>query len=97
MLSSDEQEASSIKYNIARIVQLTSGNYALFYPWTNSKGMPLVAIGTIEEITPYIPTFDECSEHCITEVINEASLAQGRSLLSKLGLLKPEKHFERRV
>lgn len=97
MLSPDEQEACSIKYNIARIVQLSSGNYALFYPWSNSAGMPLVAIGPIEEIIRYIPTFEECDEHCAVEIINEVSLAQGRSLLSKLGLLKPEKPLERRV
>lgn len=96
-MTPDEQEALSIKYNIARIVQLSSGNYALFYPWSNSEGMPLVAIGSIEEITPYIPTFNECSEHCTVEIINEISLAAGRSLLAQLGLLKPEKPFERRV
>lgn len=96
-MTPDEQEALSIKYNIARIVLLSSGNYALFYPWSNSEGMPLVAIGSIEEITPYIPSYEECNSHCAVEVINETSLAAGRSLLAQLGLLKQEKPMVRRV
>ena len=96
-MNPDEQEALSIKYNVARIVRLSSGRYALFNPWTNSSGLTLAAIGSLEELTDLIPTEQQCTEHWQS---NQSEIAIpdndgiGRSLLQKLGLVQP---FNRRV
>lgn len=53
-MTDDEQEALSVKYNVCRIVRLTSGNFALFMPFSNDEGLPLEHIGPIEEIVSKI-------------------------------------------
>lgn len=58
-MTDDEQEATSIKYNVARIVKLSTGRFALFHPFDNDRGMPLRTIGTIEELAPLIPSSEE--------------------------------------
>lgn len=58
-MDADRQEAESIKYNVARIVRLSSGRFALFAHCT-SEGIDLVGIGTIAELESLIPSADEC-------------------------------------
>lgn len=56
----DRLEAESVKYNVARIVRLSSGRFALFSHY-RAGALDLIAVGTIEEIADYIPSADECS------------------------------------
>jgi ABC-type transporter Mla MlaB component len=58
--SSDWLEVQSIKWNVARIVRLSSGKYALLTHY-RENALALIKMGTIEEIAPYIPTADECA------------------------------------
>lgn len=58
--TADELEAESVKYNIARIVRLTSGAFALFTHY-HSSALSLIKVGTIEEIAPHIPTAEQCA------------------------------------
>lgn len=58
--SADELEAESVKYNIARVVRLTSGAFALF-THHREGAIDLIKVGTIEEIAPHIPTAEQCS------------------------------------
>lgn len=59
-MTEDEQEAHSIKWNVARIVKLTSGAFALFAHYQDG-GLPLIQIGTLAELESFIPTAEECS------------------------------------
>jgi len=56
----DELEAGSVKYNVARIVRLSSGRFALFSHY-RAGALDLIKVGTIEEIAPHIPSADACS------------------------------------
>lgn len=98
-MSPDELEASSIKYNTARIVRLTSGNYALFAPWSNAEGMPIVTIGSLSDLADYIPTADEIVEWCNSFADDRATYdeAKAKSLLETLGLVKPKPTITRRI
>ncbi len=70
-MTDDMQEALSIRYNTARIVRLSSGAFALFAPWTNADGMPIIHIGTLTDLTDLIPSANECAAWCdsITPVL----------------------------
>ncbi len=59
-MTEDEQEAQSIKWNVARIVRLSSGAFALFSHYRENT-LDLIKIGTIEELATHIPTADECA------------------------------------
>lgn len=59
----DYYEAQNIKWNTARIVRLSSGNYALLSPF-NEGAIDLIKVGTLEEIAGAIPTYDECVAYC---------------------------------
>jgi hypothetical protein len=58
--TADELEAESVKYNVARIVRLTSGAFALFTHY-HSSTLSLIKVGTLEEIAPHIPTAEQCA------------------------------------
>ncbi len=55
----DYLEAESVKYNVARVVRLSSGRFALFSHY-RASALDLIKVGTIEEIAPHIPSADEC-------------------------------------
>ncbi len=91
----DETEALSYKYHGCNILRLSSGAYALFLPWTNAEGMPLVYIGSMAEIEPLIMSTTELQANLQElERPSEESRVAGRSLLTALGLVKP---IERRM
>jgi hypothetical protein len=100
-MTKDEQEALSIKYNVARIVRLTSGNYALFAPWSNADGMPLITIGPIEDLLEFIPSSTEVAEWCRDNTtythFDEDTKVKAKSLLETLGLGRPKQKVERRI
>lgn len=90
-MTDDEIEAASLKYNCARIVRLSSGNFALFYPWSNSAGMPLVGIGSLDNLAALIPSADEVISFC-EETAHDRSdydVVKAKSLLQSLGF-KPK-------
>jgi len=58
--NADELEAHSVKYNVARIVRLSSGAFALFSHYREGA-IDLIKVGTIEEIANYIPSANECT------------------------------------
>ncbi len=58
-MNEDEVEAASYKYHGCNILRLSSGAFALFLPWTNAEGMPLVFIGPMVEIEPLIMSITE--------------------------------------
>lgn len=108
----DEMEACSIKYNVARIVRLSSGNFALFLPWTNEEGMPLIEIGSLEDIATKIPTASGCDAYVSAlrpkTRIKHATMddpwtpskedkAAIVGLLADLGLVRPQPEFKRRA
>jgi len=59
MREADEQEAHSIKWNVARIVRLSSGNFALLTHY-RAGALDLIKVGTLEEIAGFIPTAEQC-------------------------------------
>ena len=61
-MTPETAEASAIRYNISRIVRLSTGRFAVFSPWTNDDGIDLLAIGTLAEIEPMILTAAECTD-----------------------------------
>ncbi len=88
----DEAEALSYKYHGCNILRLSSGTFALFLPWTNAEGMPLVFIGTLAEIEPLIMSTTELQANLRElERPTEENRVAGRSLLAALGLVKPIK------
>jgi len=91
----DEVEALSYKYHGCNILRLSSGAYALFLPWTNAEGMPLVFIGPMADIEPLIMSTTELQANLRElERPTEENKIAGRSLLAALGLVKP---IERRI
>lgn len=58
----DELEAHSIKWNVARIVRLSSGRFALLTHY-RAGALDIIKVGTIGEIVDHIPT----PEQCVTE------------------------------
>ncbi len=97
-MTPDEQEALSIKYNVARIVRLSSGNYALFAPWHNDEGMPIIHIGTLADMEGLIPTFAEVTDWLSVDNHRaEYDEVKATGLLARLGLTKPKQPFERRI
>jgi len=59
--SADILETHSIKWNVARIVRLSSGRFALLTHY-RAGALDIIKVGTIEEITPFIPTAEQCYE-----------------------------------
>lgn len=57
--SADILETHSIKWNVARIVRLSSGRFALLTHY-RAGALDIIKVGTIEEITPYIPSVEQC-------------------------------------
>lgn len=57
--TADELEAHSIKWNVARIVRLSSGRFALLTHY-RAGALDIIKVGTIEEIVDYIPTSEQC-------------------------------------
>ena len=82
-MTPDEMEAQSIKYNTQRIVRLSSGALALFGPFSNSTGLPLLTIGTPEEVLPMIQTAEEIREQSdsFCEAAPDPALAEVLSYL----------------
>ena len=94
-MDDNEVEALNYKYHGCNILRLSSGAYALFLPWTNAEGMPLVYIGTLTEIEPLIMSTTELQANLQElERPTEENKVAGRSLLAALGLVKP---IERRI
>lgn len=101
-MTDDEIEAANAKYNCARIMRLSSGNFALYSPFSNENGLQLLGIGTLEELADKIPTAEECLAYAVGYAIENRKpkakdLAEGKSLLEELGLLKPETPLIRRI
>lgn len=83
--SADELEIHSIKWNVARIVRLSSGRYALLTHY-RAGALDIIKVGTIEEITPYIPTAEQCIDD-VPRVRNEKPVKKDVSdLLADIGL-----------
>lgn len=80
----DELEALSIKYNVARIVRLSSGNFALFSHY-RAGTMDLIKVGTIEEIVGLIPSADECVMEAAPTCTRAPTLKDVSSLLADIG------------
>lgn len=78
----DELEAESVKYNVARIVRLTSGAFALFTHYREGS-LDLVKVGTIEDLAPHIPTAEQCS---FTAEPRRMAQAERTTKLTKLDL-----------
>ena len=57
--SADILETHSIKWNVARIVRLSSGRFALLTHY-RAGALDIIKVGTIEEILPFIPTVEQC-------------------------------------
>ncbi len=55
----DRLEAESIKWNVARIVRLSSGRFALLTHY-RAGALDIIKVGTIEEIVDFIPTYEQC-------------------------------------
>jgi hypothetical protein len=58
-VTDDELEVGSIKWNVARIVRLSSGRFALLTHY-RAGALDIIKVGTIEEIAPFIPTAEQC-------------------------------------
>src|SRR5882757_7314530 len=79
--SADELEAHSIKWNVARIVRLSSGRFALLTHY-RAGALDLIKVGTIEEIIDHIPT----AEQCIPDRAESTTKAKLKLDLADLGL-----------
>lgn len=81
--SSDLLEAQSIKYNVARIVRLSSGRFALFSHY-RAGALDIIKMGTIEEIVDHIPTAEQCEPE--PRVVRAPTKKDVSDLLADLGL-----------
>ena len=80
--SADILETHSIKWNVARIVRLSSGRFALLTHY-RAGALDIIKVGTIEEIVDHIPTAEQCYE-------DEPRVKRGKAdlndLLADIGL-----------
>lgn len=61
--AADVQEAHSLKYHhCAQVFQLSSGKFALCGHFTNSDGMPLLAIGTWAELEEQVKGYRQLAD-----------------------------------
>src|SRR5882757_4803302 len=80
-MTDDELETHSIKWNVARIVRLSSGRFALLTHY-RAGALDLIKVGTIEEIADFIPT----AEQCIPDRAESTTKAKLKLDLADLGL-----------
>ena len=84
--SADELEAHSIKWNVARVVRLSSGRFALLTHY-RAGALDIVKVGTIEEIVGHIPTAEQCvPDEPIPRLDKRLSKASLSDLLADIGL-----------
>ena len=69
----DRLEAESVKYNVARIVRLSSGRFALFSHY-RAGTLGLIKVGTIEEIADHIPSAGDCAATILDRPKREVKL-----------------------
>ena len=55
----DWLEVQSIKWNVARIVRLSSGRFALLTHY-RAGALDIIKVGTLEEVADHIPTAEQC-------------------------------------
>jgi len=96
-MTDDMQEALSIKYNSSRILRLSSGTYALFAPWTNAEGMPMIHIGTLAELADLIPSANECESWVQSITPLRETQPSTMDLGRLLGITRPTIKIERRI
>ena len=59
----DSLEAHSLKYHhCAQIFQLSSGRYALFGSFAPGEGIPLIAIGSWQELEPHVREYKRIAD-----------------------------------
>lgn len=80
----DWLEAQSVKWNVARIVRLSSGRFALLTHY-NEGALNLIKVGTLEEIANYIPSASECEADYVPRVGRQVQ-TPGRPRLTSLDL-----------
>ncbi len=83
--SADELEAHSIKWNVARIVHLSSGRYALLTHY-HAGALDIIKVGTIEEIVDHIPTVEQCIPKRVTPAPRREEKLSLDDLLADIGL-----------
>ncbi len=84
--SADLLETHSIKWNVARIVRLSSGRFALLTHY-RAGALDIIKVGTIEEIVDHIPTYEQCVPDRVETPIAHRKVAGGLSdLLADIGL-----------
>jgi len=49
-MTGDELEAQNVKYHTPRVAALSSGRFAVYGPFTNSAGLPISRICTLDEV-----------------------------------------------
>jgi hypothetical protein len=81
--AADALEAQSIKWNVARIVRLSSGRYALLTHYRKGA-LDLIKVGTLEELAPHIPSAADCVEDA--PVKSDTGKLKTSDLLADLGL-----------
>lgn len=106
-MTDEELEARSGKYNCDRIIRLSTGRFALFSPWSNREGIPLVVIGELEELGPLIHSTNQIDELTGPVELPEidpdhatyAKPGEGKitNLVDLLGLGKSKEPIKRRV
>ncbi len=69
-MTDDELEAHSIKWNVARIVRLSSERFALLTHY-RAGALDIIKVGTIEEIVDHIPTVEQCVPDRAAPVVRE--------------------------
>ncbi len=78
----DWLEAQSIKWNVARIVRLSSGRFAILTHY-RAGALDIIKVGTLEEIADFIPTAEQCIPD---EVPRSVSVKKTHLDLADLGL-----------
>lgn len=59
----DSLEAHSLKYHhCAQVFQLSSGNFALFGSFAPGEGIPLIAIGSWQELEPHVREYKRIAD-----------------------------------
>jgi hypothetical protein len=81
----DWLETQSIKWNVARIVRLSSGRFALLTHY-RAGALDIIKVGTLEEIADHIPTTEQCVPNRDDRVAQDFSRRKTYLDLADLGL-----------
>jgi len=72
-MTDEELEIHSIKWNVARIVRLSTGRFALLTHYYGGA-LDIIKVGTLEELADHIPTAEQCTDEAPRDTAKKSYL-----------------------